>query len=285
MKWSQKGFCFIIENIYFIVRKGKGIVIPKIIHYCWFGGKKFPELIERCMKSWREKLSGYKMICWSTENFDVNICRYTKEAYEAGKYAFVSDYVRLYALYQCGGIYLDSDIEVIKTFDDLLGNEAFTGFENLHSVATCIFGSEKGNPIFKEFLEYYENKPFILKDGSYDLTPNPIPITACCVKHGLVTNGQTQNLNHIKIYAMDYFCPYNRATEERNITENTYCIHYFKGTWISEEKKQIINRRKSIIKKYGKWAGYIYYGFGVWKTEGFKKLMKEFFWSVNRKRA
>lgn len=253
--------------------------IPKKIHFCWLGGEgeeEYPELIQKCMNSWKEKLPDYEIKCWNTENFDVNICQYTKEAFQAKKYAFVSDYVRLYALYNEGGIYLDSDIEVLKRFDDLLENSAFTGFEkNDRIVAAWIFGSEKENPIFKEFLDYYKNKVFILPNGEYDLTPNPIPVTNICVKNGLTLNGNMQKLDYITVYPRDYFCPYNQATEELNITENTYCIHYFNGMWIDNDKKQIIVKRKQIVKKYGKIIGYLYYGFGVWKVEGARQLIKE----------
>lgn len=249
--------------------------IPKIIHYCWLSDDPFPELIQKCVNSWKEKLPEYEIKRWSIQNFDVNICQYTKEAYETRKYAFVSDYVRLYALYTEGGIYLDSDIEVIKSFDDLLNEHGFTCFENNHSVAAWIFGSEKGNPLFKEFLEHYTDRVFILPNGEYDLTPNPVPITNTCVEKGLVLNGQTQLLENISIYAQDYFCPYNRATEELNITDNTYCIHYFNGAWISDEKKIIIKTRKKVIRKYGKIAGYIYYGMRIIQTEGINQFLKE----------
>lgn len=257
--------------------------IPKKIHFCWLSGEEYPELVQKCIHSWKEKLPDYEIKCWDTKNFDVNICRYTREAFQTKKYAFVSDYVRLYALYHEGGIYLDSDIEVLKNFDDLLQNSAFTGFEkNNQTVAAWIFGSEKKNPIFKEFLDYYVDKVFILPNGEYDLTPNPFPVTDICVNHGLKLNGKKQELDSITVYPRDYFCPYNRATEELNITENTYCIHYFNGAWISGDKKQIIHKRKQIIKKYGKVAGYIYYGFGTWKKEGFDKFVKELFEFVKR---
>lgn len=257
--------------------------IPKKIHFCWMSGEEYPELIQKCINSWKEKLPDYDIKCWNTENFNVNICRYTREAFQVKKYAFVSDYIRLYALYHEGGIYLDSDIEVLKSFDDLLENKAFTGFEkNNSTVAAWLFGSVKGNPIFKEFLAYYAERPFILPDGSYDLTPNPFPITETCVKHGLVLDGNKQQLDFITIYPKDYFCPYNRATEELNITENTYTIHYFNGAWINDEKKKIITKRKQIVQKYGKLAGYIYYGTGVWKTEGFHKAVKEFVLMIKR---
>lgn len=249
--------------------------IPKVIHYCWLSGEKFPVLIQKCIDSWREKLPDYEIKCWSTENFDVNICQYTKEAFQEKKYAFVSDYVRLYALYNEGGIYLDSDIEVLRKFDDLLDNTAFTCFENNHSVAAWIFGSVKGNPLFKKFLDYYTGKSFILPNGKYDLTPNPLPITCICQKEGLILNGKQQKLKDIMIYPKEYFCPYNTATEQLDITENTYAIHYFNGAWISESKKQVVVKRKKIVKKYGKIIGYLYYGFSVWKVEGVRQLIKE----------
>lgn len=249
--------------------------IPKTIHFCWLSGEEYPELVQKCMDSWKKKLPDYTIKCWNKQNFDVNICQYTKEAFQEKKYAFVSDYVRLYALYNEGGIYLDSDIEILKSFDDLLENPAFTGFENNHSVAAWIFGSEKGNPLFKEFLEYYDNRAFICSDGTYDLTPNPVPITNKCVEKGLKLNGSTQRLDNITIFSQDYFCPYNRATEELNITNNTYSIHYFNGAWVSDSKKSIIAGRKQIVKKYGKAAGYVYYGFNILIKMGFRQFIKE----------
>lgn len=250
--------------------------IPKVIHFCWLSGDDYPELIQKCIESWKRKLPDYKIKCWNTDNFDVNICRYTREAFREKKYAFVSDYIRLYALYKEGGIYLDSDIEVLKEFDTLLEDSAFTGFEKPGQIAAWIFGSEKGNPIFKEFLDYYIDRPFVLADGKYDLTPNPIPITKICIKHGLILDGTMQKLNYITIYPQDFFCPYDRTTEKLNITENTYSVHYFNGAWISDEKKMVINKRKKIIKKYGKLVGYVYYGFGVLKVEGIKAFLNEF---------
>lgn len=256
--------------------------IPKIIHFCWLSDEEYPELIKKCMKSWKEKLPDYQIKCWNTDNFDVNICQYTKEAFSLKKYTYVSDYVRLYALYTDGGIYLDSDIEVIKRFDDLLDHGAFTCFENDHAIAAWIFGSEKGNPIFKEFMEYYHKTPFLLENGEYDKTPNPVPMTKICVQNGLVLNGKTQQLENIIVYQQDYFCPYNRATEELNITSNTYSIHYFNGSWIPDTKKNIIMNRKRIIKKYGKIAGYIYYAICIIKTEGFKQFFDEFLFFLRK---
>lgn len=256
--------------------------IPKVIHYCWLSGEKYPELVQKCISSWKEKLPDYEIKLWDTNNFNVNICRYTKEAFQAKKYAFVSDYVRLYALYHDGGIYLDSDIEVLRSFDDLLDDKAFTGFENSHAIAAWIFGSEKGNPLFKEFLEYYVDRPFILADGTYDLTPNPVPITEICKQHGLMLNGKEQKIDCINIYPVDFFSPYSRVDGKLNITDNTYCVHYYNGEWIPERKKKIITKRKEIIKKYGKWVGYLYYGASVLRIEGFGNFWKELRFMLKR---
>lgn len=123
-------------------------MIPKIIHYCWMSGEPFPELIRDCIDSWKAKLPDYKIIEWNSQNFDYNIIPYTKEAMEKKKYAFVSDYVRLYALYKYGGIYLDSDIKVLKSFDSLLNDKAFTGFESKERIGVWLLASEKQNPFF-----------------------------------------------------------------------------------------------------------------------------------------
>ncbi len=252
------------------------MAIPKIIHFCWLSGDEYPELIRKCTNSWKEKMPDYQIMIWDTKLFDVNINKYTQEAFSCRKYAFVSDYIRLYALYNYGGIYLDSDIEVLKSFNDLLDQKAFTGFENDHTVAAWIFGSEKANPLFKELLEYYDDKAFIKENGDMDLTPNTIPVTETLLKHGLKLDGSDQVLDYIHIFPSDFFCPYTRATETLNITDNTYSIHYFNGAWISDNKKNIIMKRKKIISKYGKIFGYIYYGLAVIRHQGYKQFLNEF---------
>lgn len=258
--------------------------IPKIIHYFWLSDGEMPELMEKCIQSWKKKMPDYEIKRWNVENFDVNICRYTREAFLAKKYAFVSDYVRLYALYYEGGIYLDTDVEVFKSFDDLLNNEAFFGFENNHTIATCILGSKRGNPLFKKFLDYYAVREFILPNGKYDLTPNPCPITNIMKQRGANIDGTKQKIDGMVIYPQDYFSPYDRATEKINITEHTYSIHYFNGTWIDEEKKEIITKRKQVIRKYGKQAGYIYYGIGLLRLTGLTQFTQEVKYMFQKKR-
>ena len=248
--------------------------IPKVIHFCWISND-YPELVVKCMESWKRNLPEYEIKRWDSSNFDFNACQFVKEAYEAKKYAFVSDYVRLYVLYHYGGIYLDTDIEVLRNFDDLLDNSAFTSFENDYSIAAWIFGSEKGNPLFAEFLKYYEERPFKLKDGTYDMAPNPYPLTKICIEHGLVLNNKTQKIENMTVYSMDYFCPYNHISDTLNISENSYCIHYFNGGWFSKKQKTRVRRRQMISKRFGKFASKLYYGCSLLLDEGWGQFIKE----------
>ena len=136
--------------------------IPKIIHYCWFGGKDKPEVIKKYINSWKEKLRDYEIKEWNESNFDISSNIFVKQAYESGKYAFVSDYVRVYALYNYGGIYMDTDVEVKQPFsDEILGNDSFWGFEEKNYIATSTIGTKKGNKLIKRFLDSYDGKAFI----------------------------------------------------------------------------------------------------------------------------
>ncbi len=227
-------------------------MIPKIIHFCWLSGEPYPDLVKKCMQSWNRYLPDYKIMIWTTENFDVDICPYTREAFDKKKYAFVSDYVRLYALYEFGGIYLDSDIEVLRNFDSLLNNIAFSGFESSDRIAAWIFGSEARNPLFEELLKYYDGRHF-LHNGKMDLTPNPIPITNCLKKHGLQMNNKIQELDLIKIYPIDYFATKDLETGKVVITENSYTIHHFNGAWMDDELRRYQEKRREVnkcLKKY-----------------------------------
>lgn len=205
--------------------------IPKTIHYCWLSGEPFPEDVRKCINSWTEKLPDYRIKLWDKNSFDCGICTYTRQAMERQKYAFVSDYVRLHALYHEGGIYLDSDIEVLKSFDGLLGNKAFTGFESGGRIGAWILASEKGNPLFKRLLEYYTGRQFYNDEGEMDLTPNTVPVTKTLVEYGLQPKNEMQRLGDITVYPEEYFCPKNPWNGEVKITESTYAMHYFKGAW------------------------------------------------------
>ena len=212
-------------------------MIPKIIHYCWMSGDPFPDMIEECIASWHKYLPDYKFVQWNSTNFDYNQNLYTREAMDRKKYAFVSDYVRLHALYQYGGIYLDSDIKVLKSFDDLLTNRAFTGFESKERVGVWLLASEKQNPIFKEMLDCYKNRHFLDNEGNMDLTPNPVILAPVFQKNGIEFNNTYQKNNFITVYPTDFFCPLNGTTGELNLTDNSYAMHLFNGAW--REKNDI----------------------------------------------
>ena len=145
-------------------------MIPKIIHFCWISeNASYPDIVVDCINSWKKILPDYEIKEWNQNNFDMNICSFVKEAYENKKYAFVSDYMRLYVLNKYGGIYLDTDVKVLKSFNTLLNNKAFIGFESKKVLATCLLATEKNNPIFEEMLLNYKNRHFIQSDGSLDL--------------------------------------------------------------------------------------------------------------------
>ncbi len=208
-------------------------MIPKIIHYCWFGNGEKPSVVKKCIESWSDKLSDYEIIEWNESNFDINCNEYVRQAYEAKKFAFVSDYARVYALYNYGGIYLDTDVEVFKSFDDLLENDSFWGYEQENYIATSTIGSKKGNELIKDFLESYKDKKFIKEDGSYDDLTNVAIITNILEGYGLRRDGEYQEIKGIAtFYPQTYFSPYDYINCRKLITENSYCMHHFYKSWL-----------------------------------------------------
>lgn len=212
-------------------------MIPKKIHYCWFGGNSLPELAIKCIESWKKHCPDYEIIEWNENNFDINCCDYVKEAYDAKKWAFVSDVVRLYALVNYGGIYMDTDVEVLKSLDDILKYEAVSGFENEKSIPTGLMGCKKNQKLFEELLHEYDNIHFLKEDGTLDMTTNVVRITTLCLKYGLKLNNTFQIVNGFALFPNDYFCPKDYLTKKINLTENTYTIHHFDGSWLSAEMK------------------------------------------------
>jgi len=205
-------------------------VIPKIIHYCWFGGGKIPPLNKRCIQSWSHHLPDYKILLWNEKNFNYKTVLYADQAFQAGKFAFVSDYVRLFALYNYGGIYLDTDVELIKPFDDLLFLPGFVGYEHDNCMNTGTIGSIPFNLWIKEQLEVYNNRNFF-KDGKLDLTSNVQIISRTMKQNGfLFDNKYSVYKNCMHVFPKEYFCPKSRSGIV-SLTENTYCIHHYSGSW------------------------------------------------------
>lgn len=212
-------------------------MIPKIIHYCWFGGKELPDLAKKCISSWKKYCPDYEIIEWNESNFDIHYCKYVEEAYDAKKWAFVSDVARLYALVNYGGIYMDTDVEVLKSLDGLLKYEAVSGFEAKDRIPTGLMACEKGQILFNELLHDYDNACFIKEDGTYDTTTNVTRITNICLKYGLRLDNTLQTIKGLTLLPYDYLCPKDFQTKIVTVTENTYVIHHFDGSWISEEDR------------------------------------------------
>ena len=222
------------------------VEIPKKIHYCWFGRKEKPNIVKKCIKSWREKLKEYEIIEWNEDNFDITSNEFVKQAYHCGKFAFVSDYVREYVLYNYGGIYLDTDVEVYKEFSqDILSNESFWGFEEKEFIATSTIGACKGNSLIKQFLDSYNDKSFFKKDGSMDTITNVAIVSEIMKKLGVKLDGSYQEIKGVAtVYPQEYFSPYDYINCYSKENKNTYTIHHYYKSWLPMSA-----RIKTLIKK------------------------------------
>ena len=215
-------------------------MMPKVIHYCWFGRNPLPPLAIKCIESWKKYLPDYEIKEWNEDNFDVNIIPYTKEAYEAKKYAFVSDYARFWILYKYGGLYFDTDVEVIKPMDDIIARGPFMGCEkdaNDTSVASVApglgLGVNPGLSYYKEMLDLYSTLHFFRNEGQLNLKTIVEYTTEILVKHGLQKKNELQCVDDIWIYPVEYFCPIHVENNLKvlKITSKTVAIHHFAATW------------------------------------------------------
>jgi len=216
-------------------------VIPKIIHYVWFS-EKIPEKIQGYINNWQKIMPDYKIIRWNRENFDIHSVKWVEQALSVNKFAFAADYVRLWAIYNYGGIYLDSDVEVLKSFDDLMDLPYFLGREHSKGIIeAAVFGAEQKSKWVKDSLDYYEGRDFILPDGSYSIEPIPhIMIKILSKKYGLkqIKNLKEfdKNSEKIQILPTEFFSPKPWDCEEFTITKNTYAVHYFEKSWNPPKK-------------------------------------------------
>ena len=215
-------------------------MIPKIIHYCWFGKGAMPELVERCIASWKTYMPNWEYRLWSEDNFDIaSAPQYVQEAYAAKKYAFVSDYVRLWALEREGGVYFDTDVEVLRSFEPLLGDTAFIGLEESLALlpGTCVMACEAHCQWVKDMLATYDNAHFLHEDGSMDMTTNVQRMGRRMLQEGLLHKRIVQYLPQwgLRVYTHDYFSPIT-STRVMRKTRNTYCIHRFAGSWMDDKQ-------------------------------------------------
>ena len=238
--------------------------IPKIIHYCWFGRNPLPKLAQKCIESWKKYFPDYEIKEWNEDNYDVNKIPYIKEAYDAKKYAFVSDYARFDILYQYGGIYFDTDVEVVKPFDEILKNGPFMGCErngtesNDSKIAVAPglgIAAMAGMPIYKEILEDYRNSHFC-SDRNYSAVKTVVLFaTELLLKHGLQSGDHVQEVAGLKIYPKEYFAPKDVDTKKLIITKNTYSIHHYDASWAEWYDKREGERGPKLRKIFGKWLG------------------------------
>ena len=226
--------------------------IPKIIHYCWFGRAEKPQIVNQCIKSWERILTDYEIIEWNEDNFDINSNPYVKEAYENKKFAFVSDYVRVHALYNMGGIYLDTDTEVFKSLDEFLDEDSFWGFEEKNYIATSTIGAKKGNRLIKMFLDFYEGKSFNETSKDIEMSTNVKIVTKIFKDLGFDMNGEKQTIKEIgTIYPQEYFSPYDYINYYDKKTDNTYTMHHFYKSWISPKDKIKSNIKQKLANIIG----------------------------------
>lgn len=207
-------------------------MIPKKIHYIWFGGNPLTPLAERCIASWRKFCPDYEIIRWDESNFDDGGNHYFQEAMSAKKWAFASDYVRLCALIKEGGFYLDTDVELVRPLDDsLLDNSAVFGFESVHRISTAFMASEPGNELLAEMKGLYEDARFKKEDGSYDQTTNVSRFTEVMAKNGFSLDGKIQRRQGVLLCPASWFSPKDWYTGKLYLDKDTYAIHHFDGSW------------------------------------------------------
>ena len=228
--------------------------IPKTIHYCWFGEKQLPELARKCLNSWKYFFPDYEIIEWNESNFDIHICPYVEEAYEMKKWAFVSDYARFWILYHYGGIYFDTDVEVIKSMEDVLQKGAFMACEAGHEYFNNLglgvapglgLGANSGLNLYREILDMYEQMHFRDANGNMNEQTVVDYTTSIMQKYGFRGSGEIEKVYDIIIYPPEYFCPMNYLTGKVTVTENTRSIHYYSGSWTS-----LYNRIKTFIRHH-----------------------------------
>lgn len=228
-------------------------MIPKKIHYCWFGRNPLPDIAIKCMESWQKHCPGYEIIRWDESNCDLSINQFVEQAYEEKKWAFVSDYYRLKVVEEHGGIYLDVDVELLKPLDDLLELDGFMGFElgAAKVIATGLgFGAINNHPIITALRENYEKKPFVKQDGQLDMLPCPQRDTKILVSYGLIKNNKKQTIQGITFFPSDYFSPIG-FMGEKHFSENTYSIHHFNASWVTDRQRKAIARKKKLRNMFG----------------------------------
>lgn len=260
-------------------------MIPKVIHYCWFGDGEMPEKDKQNIEGWKKLNPNYQIIRWDESNYDVKKNAYMSECYSVPKWGFVPDYARTDVIYHYGGFYFDTDVELKKPLDSLIEENCVMGFEKVDSVNHGHgFAAEKGNPIIKELLDFYDGIHFVNPDGSLNMTASPVYITNLLVKHGLKLNGKEQHIDGIHIFPVEYFCPKDYLTGIISLTPNTIGVHHFNLSWMDQEDIQKMKEVGELSKKYGEFVARnlvdIQYAY---KSAGLKGMLAVLVEKVRRK--
>ena len=225
--------------------------MEKTVHYCWFGRGEKPELVQKCIASWEKFLPDYELKEWNEDSFDINSCRFVSEAYADRNFAFVSDYVRAFVLYNQGGIYMDTDVEVLGSFDPFLNDKVFFGFEEGNFVGTCVMGIEKGHELMKMYLDHYNNSVYFNDDGTKYTDTNVVLLTKLLEEKGLKRDGQKQTVGDITVYPRTYFSPYDYINGINYITDESVAIHHFAQLWLPKSVRMKTGIKKKIVKLIG----------------------------------
>lgn len=251
-------------------------MIPKKIHYCWFGKASLPDSVQRCMESWKKFCPDYEIVEWNEENFDPAQYPYTKEAYEAKKWAFVSDVARLHALICQGGVYLDTDVELLGPLDSLLNYEGVVGFETEEQIGAGFIACRPGNLLMQRWLDTYKQGHFLKADGTLDLTPCVERLTALLAEDGLKKDNRFQIIDGCAVFPKEVFSPKDMETGKIVLTKNSLAVHHYDGSWLSKEEKLAWK----LGKKLGKvlplgLGGYLGKFLAVCRYRGLKEALQE----------
>ncbi len=244
-------------------------MIPKTIHYCWFGDKPLDDMAIKCIESWKKYFPDYQIVEWNETNFDVNLCEYVKQAFQSEKWAFVSDYARFWIIYHYGGIYFDTDVEIINNMENIVERGPFLGTESTERDYDEVainpglgMGAEPKNEMYKKVLESYHTSSFINRDGSYNYKTVVERVTEIFKLNGYETKNVIQSIGGITIYPQEYFCPLDYNTGILSLTKNSYSIHWFNASWfdnkMSKRREFSLKIQRRINGKVGKTLSKVY---------------------------
>lgn len=231
-------------------------MIPKLIHYCWLSKDAYPDNILKCLESWKTKLPDYKIMLWNFDRSEICSSAWVQEAFAHQKYAFAADYIRLYVLYHYGGIYLDSDVEVLKNFDDLLQLPYFVGLDSCGYIEAAVLACEAGTPWIGQCLDYYNDRHFVLDNGYLNTVPLPEIMKNVLIKDYTITLLDKLSYSYrldkcLYVHPYTYFSPKRHDTGVINVQDNTYTIHHYAMSWIPYRMRLLVKVKRALMLTFG----------------------------------